>query len=51
MLFSQVKEHVLKDYLQHMKGEGYTLVGVEQTAHSQCLTQYRFPRKTLLLLG
>ncbi|KAI0221145.1 putative methyltransferase TARBP1 [Lamellibrachia satsuma] len=47
----EVKEHALKEYLQHMKGEGYTLVGVEQTAHSKCLTQYEFPKKTLLLLG
>ena len=34
-----------------MKEQGYTLVGAEQTANSKCLTEYRFPKKTVLLLG
>jgi len=34
-----------------MKTAGYTLVGAEQTAQSQCLTKFSFPEKSLLLLG
>ena len=34
-----------------MKFMGYTLVGVEQTANSIKLNEYKFPVKTLLLLG
>ncbi|XP_071794760.1 probable methyltransferase TARBP1 isoform X2 [Asterias amurensis] len=41
----------LAPYLQSMRHQGYTLVGVEQTARSKCLTQYNFPQRTLLLLG
>ncbi|XP_038073031.1 probable methyltransferase TARBP1 [Patiria miniata] len=41
----------LASYLQAMRHKGYTLVGVEQTARSQCLTKYQFPERTLLLLG
>ncbi|KAH3845200.1 hypothetical protein DPMN_087475 [Dreissena polymorpha] len=48
---TEVHEDKLSDYLQHKRLEGYTLVGVEQTAHSVCLTEYTFPTKTLLLLG
>ncbi|XP_053399349.1 probable methyltransferase TARBP1 [Mercenaria mercenaria] len=48
---TEVHETKLADYLQQKKQEGYTLVGVEQTANSVCLTEYTFPEKTLLLLG
>lgn len=41
----------LADFLQVKKGEGYCIVGVEQTANSQSLQEYQFPEKTLLLLG
>ncbi|XP_022088636.1 probable methyltransferase TARBP1 [Acanthaster planci] len=41
----------LASYLQAMRHKGYTLVGVEQTARSQCLTKYQFQERTLLLLG
>lgn len=34
-----------------MRRQGYTLIGVEQTANSQPLTQYQFPHDALLLLG
>ena len=34
-----------------MKEQGYHLVGAEQTANSKCLTEYSFPKKTVLLLG
>lgn len=41
----------LTDFLQVKKSEGYCIVGVEQTANSQSLQDYKFPEKTLLLLG
>nr|KAF6395630.1 TAR (HIV-1) RNA binding protein 1 [Rousettus aegyptiacus] len=47
----EVKPAQLADYLQQRKAEGYTIIGVEQTARSVALTQYRFPEKSLLLLG
>lgn len=47
----QVKPLELTDFLQVKKGEGYCIVGVEQTANSQSLQDYKFPEKTLLLLG
>ncbi|KAI4897079.1 hypothetical protein NFI96_000647 [Prochilodus magdalenae] len=46
-----VKPAELTDFLQVKKREGYCIVGVEQTANSQSLQDYRFPEKTLLLLG
>ncbi|XP_075723555.1 tRNA (guanosine(18)-2'-O)-methyltransferase TARBP1 [Rhipicephalus microplus] len=48
---SEVKAHQLKEYLPGKRVEGYTLVGVEQTAGSKPLHQFNFPEKTLLLLG
>uniref|UniRef100_A0A4W5JQZ6 tRNA (guanosine(18)-2'-O)-methyltransferase TARBP1 n=2 Tax=Hucho hucho TaxID=62062 RepID=A0A4W5JQZ6_9TELE len=47
----EVKPIELADFLQLKKREGYCIVGVEQTANSQSLKDYRFPEKTLLLLG
>ncbi|XP_055969559.1 probable methyltransferase TARBP1 isoform X2 [Sorex fumeus] len=47
----EVKPPQLLDYLQQKKAEGYTIIGVEQTARSVDLTQYCFPEKSLLLLG
>ncbi|RXM34959.1 putative methyltransferase TARBP1 [Acipenser ruthenus] len=47
----EVKPPQLINYLQQKTAEGYTIVGVEQTAKSQSLTEYTFPEKTLLLLG
>ncbi|XP_023438769.2 probable methyltransferase TARBP1 isoform X1 [Dasypus novemcinctus] len=47
----EVKPPQLMDYLQQKKAEGYTIIGVEQTAKSLDLTQYCFPEKSLLLLG
>ncbi|XP_076339891.1 tRNA (guanosine(18)-2'-O)-methyltransferase TARBP1 isoform X2 [Tachypleus tridentatus] len=48
---TEVKPFYLREYLQAMKKQGYTLVGVEQTADSKPLKDYKFPKKTLLLLG
>ncbi|XP_037388864.1 probable methyltransferase TARBP1 [Pygocentrus nattereri] len=47
----EVKPTELTDFLQLKKRDGYCIVGVEQTANSQSLQDYRFPEKTLLLLG
>eukprot|EP00057_Strongylocentrotus_purpuratus_P028311 XP_011682785.1 PREDICTED: probable methyltransferase TARBP1 [Strongylocentrotus purpuratus] len=47
----EVKPSDLKDYMIEMKKHGYTLVGVEQTANSQSLTDFKFPQRTMLLLG
>ncbi|KAM8809796.1 putative methyltransferase TARBP1 [Eudromia elegans] len=47
----EVKPSQLVDYLQQKKTEGYTAIGVEQTAKSFDLTEYCFPEKSLLLLG
>lgn len=50
-LILKVRPPQLIDYLQQKKAEGYTIIGVEQTAKSCNLTQYCFPEKSLLLLG
>ncbi|XP_060720416.1 probable methyltransferase TARBP1 [Tachysurus vachellii] len=47
----EVKPLELADFLQLKQREGYSIIGVEQTANSQSLQSYRFPEKTLLLLG
>nr|XP_032630889.1 probable methyltransferase TARBP1 [Chelonoidis abingdonii] len=47
----EVKPYQLVNYLQQKKTEGYTIIGVEQTAKSSDLTEYCFPEKSLLLLG
>ncbi|XP_053316169.1 probable methyltransferase TARBP1 [Spea bombifrons] len=47
----EVKPSQLIGYLQLKKAQGYTIIGVEQTAKSVDLTEYSFPEKSLLLLG
>ncbi|MCJ8749174.1 hypothetical protein PDJAM_G00173290 [Pangasius djambal] len=47
----EVKPVDLADFLQLKQREGYSIIGVEQTVNSQSLQNYRFPEKTLLLLG
>ncbi|XP_039751270.1 uncharacterized protein LOC120627350 [Pararge aegeria] len=41
----------LKDYLMVKKTEGYSVVAAEQTSTSTNLQSFKFPKKTLLLLG
>ncbi|CAK1540762.1 unnamed protein product [Leptosia nina] len=41
----------LKDYLSQKKTEGYAIVAAEQTSNSISLQGFKFPKKTLLLLG
>ena len=47
----ECKEDKLLSWLHQKKAEGYTIVGLEQTASSKCLTKVAFPEKTVLLLG
>ena len=47
----QVEEPDLPKFLKQLKNQGYTLLGVEQTANSKNLLNYQFPKKAVLLLG
>ncbi|MCO6458474.1 MAG: RNA methyltransferase [Pirellulaceae bacterium] len=37
--------------LKKLRGEGYKLVGLEQTSNAQCLYEFRFPQRAVLVLG
>ncbi|XP_028956801.1 uncharacterized protein [Malus domestica] len=41
----------LKVFLERKKREGFSILGLEQTANSVPLDQYSFPKKTVLVLG
>ncbi len=41
----------LPPVLKDLSREGYRLVGLEQTTHSQSLPDYAFERKTALIIG
>ncbi|KAL0881206.1 hypothetical protein ABMA27_002310 [Loxostege sticticalis] len=41
----------LKEYLTRKRAEGYSVVAAEQTSTSSKLQAFKFPKKTLLLLG
>lgn len=41
----------LAEYLFEMKRNGYTIVGCEQSTKSVQLTEFKFPKRTVLLLG
>jgi tRNA G18 (ribose-2'-O)-methylase SpoU len=41
----------LPPVLKDLKGEGYQLVGLEQTTGSENLTGFRFERRTALIIG
>ena len=48
----QIEVHrTLPPVLKVLKAEGYTLVGLEQATNSVSLHDYRFPRKTALVIG
>mmetsp|Transcript_37473 Transcript_37473/g.80879 ORF Transcript_37473/g.80879 Transcript_37473/m.80879 type:complete len:986 (+) Transcript_37473:62-3019(+) len=47
----ECKEDDLLSWLYKKRSEGYSIVGLEQTASSKCLTKMEFPEKTVLLLG
>ena len=41
----------LPPVLKKLKAEGYELVGLEQTTHSECLYAFPFKRRTVLVVG
>jgi tRNA G18 (ribose-2'-O)-methylase SpoU len=48
----QIEPHrTLPPVLKQLKGEGYALVGLEQTTNSVSLHGYAFPRRTALVIG
>ncbi|XP_071963909.1 probable methyltransferase TARBP1 [Antedon mediterranea] len=47
----EVRPYHLNEYLMRKRHDGYLLVGLEQTANSQSLTDCKFPPETLILLG
>ena len=47
----EVAPEALCTWLRSMRDRGYTIVGVEQTATSVPLHQYRFPERAVLVLG
>jgi tRNA G18 (ribose-2'-O)-methylase SpoU len=48
----QIEVHrTLPPVLKELKSQGYTLVGLEQTTNSVSLHDYRFQRRTALIIG
>ena len=48
----QVRVHrSLPPVLAKLHADGYRLVGLEQASHSQCLYDYSFPRRCVLVVG
>ena len=47
----EVAEADLVQWMLQKRAQGYTLVGVEQTAESVLLPKFAFPQNTVLLLG
>ena len=41
----------LPPVLKRLREQGYQIVGLEQTDRSECLYQFRFQRRTVLVLG
>ncbi|KAH0539284.1 uncharacterized protein LOC123259258 [Cotesia glomerata] len=48
---TEVKAHELRDYLLEKSSLGWKIVGAEQTVNSVCLTDVKFDKKTVLVLG
>lgn len=48
---TEVPVDSVKAYLERKRGEGYSVIGLEQTAHSRPLDQFGFPGRTVLVLG
>lgn len=49
---TEVEIHrTLPPVLKRLRGEGYQLVGLEQTSRSQCLFDFAFPRRTVMVVG
>ncbi|KAK4802524.1 hypothetical protein SAY86_000727 [Trapa natans] len=47
----EVPVESLKGFLERKKCEGFSILGLEQTANSFPLDQYQFPKKAVLVLG
>ena len=47
----EVKIDDLKDYLEVMKSKEFTIIGIEQTSESSKLNEFKFPRKSVIVLG
>ncbi|XP_039022591.1 uncharacterized protein LOC120155085 isoform X1 [Hibiscus syriacus] len=47
----EVPVNSVKQFLEKKKREGYSILGLEQTANSVPLDQYIYPKKTVLVLG
>jgi tRNA G18 (ribose-2'-O)-methylase SpoU len=47
----EVPAESVRAFLGRKRAEGYTVVGLEQTAHSVALDEFVFPEKTVVVLG
>ena len=47
----EVKPFYLADYLKTMRKKGYCIVGGEKTSNGVQINDFKFPKKTVLLLG
>merc|ERR1712127_514331 len=47
----ECKEKDLLGWLNDRRNEGYTIVGLEQTSSSKCISDFEFPERTVILLG
>ncbi|XP_050313876.1 probable methyltransferase TARBP1 isoform X2 [Anthonomus grandis grandis] len=47
----EVKEVDLREYVGSLRSEGFYVIGAEQTAGSEPLNKFQFPRKLALILG
>lgn len=45
------RRRTLTNWLQKMKSDDYRLVGLEQADHSQCLYDYKFRERSVLVIG
>ncbi|KAF0770314.1 hypothetical protein AaE_002603, partial [Aphanomyces astaci] len=41
----------VRPYLHRMKQQGYTVVALEQTSSSACLSTFAFPERCVIVLG
>lgn len=47
----EVPVNSVKTFLERKKREGFSILGLEQTANSIAMDKYSFPRRTVLVLG
>jgi tRNA guanosine-2'-O-methyltransferase len=48
---TEVPVDSVKAYLERKRGDGYSVIGLEQTANSMPLDRFGFPDRTVLVLG